>query len=152
MKMEAKRIYTNKFTTMDPEARFWSYVDKSAGPDGCWIWKGSRMLSGYGRFGLGNGKYYRAHRMAYEMIKGAIPKGLALDHLCRNKICVNPGHLEPVTPVENVLRAVRLITHCKQGHPFEGDNLAYDKRGWRKCRICLRNNDRRHKAKVRSQN
>lgn len=142
---------SNQYVRKDPTTHFWSYVNKSTGPDGCWLWMGSRTVSGYGRFGLGDGRYFRAHRVSYEMVVGEVPKGLTLDHLCRNKLCVNPYHLEPVTAVENVRRAMAALTHCKNGHPFAGENLVIDNRGWRRCRICLRANDRRYKAKVRTQ-
>jgi hypothetical protein len=84
----------------------------------------------------------RAHRLYYELEKGPIPKGLTLDHLCRVRCCVNPDHLEPVTPVENVMRGESFFakqarrTHCPQGHEYIGRNLMITRRGERKCRAC----------------
>lgn len=76
------------------DERFWLKVDKR-GPDDCWEWKAGRCL-GYGQF-WNNVRDMPAHRFAYEAVVGPIPEGLTLDHLCRNKGCVNPAHLEPVT-------------------------------------------------------
>ena len=81
-----------------------------------------------------------AHRVAYEIIKGKIPDGLDLDHLCRNKVCVNPDHLEAVTRRENLMRGNTIIakevkqTHCKRGHPLSGNNLYFY--GFRRCKKC----------------
>jgi hypothetical protein len=111
---------------------------------GCWIWQRATSADGYGRVSVG-GKVIPAHRRAYELLVGPIPKGLTIDHLCRNRPCVNPDHLEPVTNRENILRGNTLPaanaakTHCKYGHPFSPENTWHDlKRGWRKCRTCMR--------------
>lgn len=94
----------------------------------CWIWERTLSLKGYGVFSIGK-KQYKAHRAIYEAVRGAIPEGLTLDHLCRQRSCVNPYHLEAVSSVENVMRGVsfgalnKLKTHCKRGHPLSGDNL-----------------------------
>jgi hypothetical protein len=86
----------------DDEARFWSYVEKG---DDCWEWTGARNRGyGYGKLRVAD-RFVLAHRYAYELLVGPIPEGLDLDHLCRNIICVNPGHLEPVTVAENNRRA-----------------------------------------------
>lgn len=84
------------------EVRFWEMVDKS-GPTDCWLWTGYGDRWGYGRFGHG----LLAHRVAFELVKGSVPPGLTLDHLCRVRRCVNPTHLEPVTQAENTRRAVK---------------------------------------------
>lgn len=87
------------------EPRFWSKVDKA---DDCWIWRGHHGRFGYGLFtwapSRGVSKVRAAHRVAYELLKGPIPDGLVLDHLCRNPPCVNPDHLEPVPQVVNMVR------------------------------------------------
>lgn len=115
------------------EARFWSKVQKG---DLCWTWIGGTFTEGYGAFSPAAGRRVRAHRYAYELVVGPIPEGLVLDHLCRNILCVNPAHLEPVTSGENVLRgegppAKRARqTHCKRGHPLSGPNLHIDNHGY----------------------
>ena len=120
----------------------------------CWNWVGCIGSEGYGRF-MKNYKEYLAHRVVYELFKGKIKKGLHIDHLCRNRRCVNPNHLEQVTSRENVLRGEGLFaknlrkTHCKHGHEFSGKNLILIERNYyrngvlinrgkgRKCRICF---------------
>jgi len=116
--------------------------------DACWEWTG-RLYMGYGRFQLRR-KRQPAHRWAYEMLVGAIPPGLTIDHLCRNRACVNPLHLEPVTSGENVRRGLAGIANssksqCKHGHALEPENTYIEpKTGWRKCRACrqIQNRDR----------
>ena len=73
---------------------------------GCWVWLGAKMRNGYGQLVVG-GVHYAAHRYAYQELVGAIPAGLDLDHLCRNRACTNPDHLEPVTRSENLLRGLK---------------------------------------------
>ena len=128
--------------------RFWGWVDKTPT---CWIWTGAGANSqrggqwGYGRFQpeLGSPKKVQAHRFAYEALVGPIPEGLHLDHLCRNRKCVNPEHLEPVTCQENRLRGEGFNaenaakTHCPEGHPYSGENVAI-RGGRRHCRECQR--------------
>lgn len=87
----------------DDTKRFFLYVKKT---DGCWLWAGSKMGKGYGKF-VAAGKQSSAHRFSYELHKKKIAPGMQLDHLCRVKLCVNPDHLEEVTNRENQLRAVR---------------------------------------------
>ena len=92
---------------------------------------------------------------AYRAMVGEIPGGLVLDHLCRNVLCVNPSHLEPVTNRENILRGVGITaqnaqkTQCKWGHPFSGENLFVRPDGERMCRACMRRRDREKKAKLK---
>lgn len=116
--------------------RFWSKLDKS---DGCWLWTAACNRDGYGAFSV-NGRMVKAHRFAYEELVGPIPDGLVIDHLCRNRECVNPAHLEPVTHVENVRRGRpgdqnRRKTHCPMGHPYDDANTIH-KNGRRFCRAC----------------
>lgn len=103
---------------------------------GCWIWQRSIQANGYARMTVKGERHY-VHRLAYELLVGPIPEGLHLDHLCRNRACCNPAHLEPVTCLENVRRGQGngSQTHCPQGHPYEGDNLVVYA-GHRQCIAC----------------
>ena len=112
----------------------------------CWIWDGY-LTHGYGYISI-NKKKMRAHRAIYEYLVGPIPEGLELDHLCRNRACVNPNHLEPVTHAVNQRRgsyATKVI--CIKGHPLEGKNLSVTKSGGRSCKLCRRDAQRRYKGR-----
>lgn len=134
------------------ERRFWDKVAWSTDDTACWPWMASKRAGGYGQFLISGTFVGQAHRLAYELEVGPIPDGLQLDHLCRNTACCNPSHLEPVTPRENYLRGVGFAadnarkTHCKWGHPFEGDNL-YSRYGKRWCQTCRRRNERTSRAR-----
>lgn len=117
------------------------FVDKvELHPSGCWLWKGWTLSDGYGSFNVDSRKI-KAHRFSYEGLVGPIPEGLHLDHLCLVKACINPSHLEPVTPGENVRRSHEQKgpkTHCTHGHEYTADNTYLNPRGYRECRTCGR--------------
>ena len=130
--------------------RFWKKVEIA--PSGCWEWCGGRTGVGYGAFFV-RGRGHGAHRIAYSIFVGPIPEGLQLDHLCRNRGCVNPAHLEVVTQQVNSLRGDlwnSRKTHCPQGHLYDG----IDSKGGRICRTCTREyqrlwiRDKRRRAKA----
>lgn len=116
--------------------------------NGCWIWLGAIHKNGYGSTtnGSRSAKEY-VHRLSYKLWKGEIPQGHELDHLCRNRSCFNPDHLEPVTRRINTLRGIGPKklgqinsgkTHCKSGHPFDEANTRYRPTGGRSCRECAK--------------
>lgn len=108
---------------------------------GCWLWTGYTLM-GYGVFyDNETKKTVGAHRFAYTHFKGQIPEGLCLDHLCRNRSCCNPDHLEAVTHEENIMRGVGFgainarKTHCQRGHEYSPENTRI-KGNSRECRKC----------------
>lgn len=126
-------------TMLNPQDRFWSRVKKT---DNCWLWISYCFSNGYGSFTIKKRKYL-AHRLSYEWLRGPIPQGMVLDHLCRVRPCVNPAHLEPVSLRENLLRGIGPTamrahqTICIHGHAFTPTNTYLDpKRGTRICRAC----------------
>ena len=127
------------------EERFWAKV--KAIPSGCWEWQASlNGKDGYGLFWNGQ-RTQVAHRFLYESLNGVIPIGFELDHLCRNKRCVNPIHLEVVTRSQNTARGIGpslakenqlAKTHCPRGHEYTAENTYVNPEGRRYCRICVR--------------
>ena len=111
---------------MNIEERFWSQVNKT---DTCWLWTGYINPGGYG-IAKSMGRRVKAHRMSYELLVGEIPTGLVLDHLCRNRSCVNPTHLKDVRNAE------RRKLLCKNGHPIDKEKMRVDGRIMRWCSIC----------------
>ncbi|MEU8682932.1 HNH endonuclease signature motif containing protein [Streptomyces sp. NPDC048611] len=145
------------------ELRFWSKVNKQGpmppqaiAPGLCWEWTGSKTPGGYGQFWV-KPRLVVSHRFAYEQVLGPIPDGLQLDHLCRNRACVNPQHLEPVTQQVNIWRgfsiatANRLKTHCPHGHPYSAENTyIHPKNNGRICRACARERSRKNHQRKRN--
>lgn len=124
------------------EERFWANVVKT---ETCWLWRGnlSHEGSGYGRFKDQGYKWY-AHRWAYVHLVGPIQDDLQIDHLCRVKRCVNPQHMEPVTPRVNTMRGFSPSAinarkeYCPRNHRYDLMNTYFTKAGGRHCRACER--------------
>ena len=121
-------------------------------PNGCWQWIRC-LVDGYGQVWFE--RRWRSHRLFYEKLVGPIPEGLQLDHICRNRACCNPGHLESVTQKENIKRGYGIgvknskKTHCPKGHEYSGENVFVNKKGHRYCRPCRREWCARNRRKVK---
>lgn len=122
----------------------------------CWLWTSQHCAQGYGRLQF-NGSNLNAHNIAFGMFVHRIPKGHHADHLCRNRGCVNPVHVDDVPPRINILRgkapAARhaIKTHCDNGHEFTPENTRHPKRNpsWRECRACMKQSAERHRIRQR---
>lgn len=131
------------------EERFFSHVTE--GGRGCWEFD-NLTPTGYGYFVIDKVPT-AAHRWSYEYLVSPIPDGLDLDHLCRNRACVNPWHVEPVTPRVNILRGISdpavnaRKTECLRGHPFDDTNTYLTPDGRRMCRACQRARDLAHRTR-----
>jgi hypothetical protein len=131
--------------------RFWEKVHPEPNT-GCWLWAGSTRGIGYSGIRW-QGRIVYAHRVAFEAFKGAIGDGLYLDHLCRQRMCVNPAHLEAVSHRENTMRGRGLAainarkTECHRGHPYTVENTYWDTTGGRECRICRQSARDRYKSR-----
>lgn len=138
--------------------RFWSKVQKH---DGCWLWMGARSREtkdqkrtrqSYGHLKF-RGKYWLAHRFAYELAVGPIPDGLTIDHLCRNPLCCRPSHLEAVPMKVNIFRGSSFAAHnsakatCVNGHPFDEKNTYRHGNRRRYCRACNADAVRRNRER-----
>jgi hypothetical protein len=127
-------------TPVDPASRFVQKIEIS--DEGCWNWQAGLSHNGYGKFTV-NGSDVRAHRWSYSNFVGPIADGMTVDHLCNNRRCVNPDHLQTLTQTENVLaehsestaRKNSLKTECPKGHPYTDENTYRYKNG-RTCKTC----------------
>lgn len=118
--------------------------------DGCWVWLRGGEACEYPSVAIpGKKKQVSAHRLAYEAFRKFIPRTMQVDHLCRNRRCVNPWHLEPVSVAENIKRTIPYVsgskeTHCYFGHEFTEENTLTRPHGQRHCKICITNLSKSH--------
>ena len=146
-RMRTKSIPT---LTTEQEERFWSQVDRRF-DDQCWNWLTYKDDENYGYF-FYNGMKRRAHRIAYTLIRGVIPDGLTIDHICMNRSCCNPAHMDAITIRENILRSETTLaganirkTHCSRGHLLPEP----DKMGYRRCSQCARRRAKEFVSRLR---
>ena len=122
--------------------------------NGCWLWTGSRYRNGYGQTWNGE-RPEQAHRVIFRLLRGAIPDGTEIDHLCRVRNCVNPAHLETVPHRTNMRRSETVMgenarkTQCKRGHEFDDHNTRVTPTGARQCRKCVAMHARNAKRRRR---
>ena len=144
----------------DVADRFWRTLRRvpDLDPAKCWPWPGTRMAKGYGVLRRRYAKVY-AHRVSYEIAYGPVPEGLVIDHICRNRLCCNPAHLEAVTTRENAMRGAGLSVQlhnmgiCIHGHEVSGSNV-YSRlkaNGERhdRCRECILESNRKSRERRR---
>lgn len=144
----------------NPSDRFWEKVDKSGD---CWVWLASKNTKGYGKFSS-NGVPVMAHRFSWEQVNGEIPRELVVNHLCENKPCVRPDHLELITNAENLRYSGvgqknaehhKSKTHCRNGHEYTKETTRQTFRKnrisiSRRCMVCFIATQERYNNKKRS--
>lgn len=145
-----------RLTREQQVAGFWRRVEGGDYQE-CWTWIGSNNGK-YGVYAIRQGMWL-AHRFAYDLMRAEIPEGLQLDHLCRNTICVNPWHLEPVTASVNLKRSTlgqvnkargAALTHCTNGHERTDENIYVGPSGSRFCRQCDRDRGAKYRARLKA--
>ncbi len=147
-----QRNEAGQFKGTDPKIRFWTFVDKGNDND-CWLWTGNSVGRGrdarYGQFAITFNQPVYAHRYSYALLNGEIPTDHQIHHVCKNRLCVNPAHLELAHKYSHpdgapVMR--REMTHCKNGHEYTPENTYIRSDGNRRCRTC---DNARYLAKVK---
>lgn len=132
---------------LENPSRFLKFVKFTSNSEDCWEWEAFKNPNGYGMFGIGD-KVMLSHRVSYFIFKGSLEDSLVVDHMCRNRACVNPKHLRLVSPKINATENSDSLayhygkrTHRKNGHEFTEDNITLAG-GYRKCKICKREKGR----------
>lgn len=141
--MSGHKVASPTTVAMMPYAEtFWLKVEKTST---CWLWAASLSYKGYGQFHAvvdGRRRSVPAHRVSFVLAGGTLSQGMVLDHICRNRQCVNPDHLREITAAQNVLIGIGITavnarkTACVNGHPYTEENTLRDGRGHRRCRAC----------------